>query len=76
MRTKFVTFVFFLLALSALFSKKAVAATYYVDSVNGGDSNSGLTQAAAWKTIAKVNAANLSAGDSVLFVAGGVWHEC
>ena len=75
MRTKFVTFVFFLLALSALFSEKAAAATYYVDSVNGGDSNSGLTQAAAWKTIAKVNAANLSAGDSVLFVAGGVWHE-
>ena len=49
--------------------------TYYVDSAGGNDSNSGTTQQAPWKTVAKVNAATLLAGDSVLFKRGGVWTE-
>jgi parallel beta-helix repeat protein len=47
---------------------------YYVDSVNGSDSNPG-TQASPWKTIAKVNATTLSAGQSVFFLSGDTWRE-
>jgi len=48
--------------------------TYYVDSVNGSDSNPG-TQAAPWKTIGKVNSATLAAGQSVGFKRGDTWRE-
>jgi hypothetical protein len=53
----------------------AAAATYYVDASGGNDSNSGLTSASAWKTIAKVNAASFVAGDQILFKRGEVWRE-
>jgi parallel beta-helix repeat protein len=55
-------------------SPPAVTYTYYVDSVNGLDSNPG-TLAAPWKTIAKVNSTSLLPGQSVAFKAGGVWRE-
>lgn len=48
--------------------------TYYVDNA-GNDANSGRTPALAWKTIAKVNATTLVAGQSVGFKCGGVWRE-
>jgi parallel beta-helix repeat protein len=49
-------------------------ATYYVDSVSGLDTNSGLTTALAWKTITPVNAKTFSPGDNVLFKRGCVWN--
>jgi len=49
--------------------------TYYVDSAGGNDSNAGTTQQSPWKTVAKVNAATLVAGDTVLFKRGGLWTE-
>ena len=49
--------------------------TYYVDSACGADGNNGTTSQTPWKTIAKVNAATLVAGDTVLFKRGGVWNE-
>lgn len=48
--------------------------TYYI-SPDGSDSADGLSPANAWKTIAKVNATQLSSGDQVLFQRGGVWRE-
>jgi len=48
---------------------------YYVDSVGGTDSNPGTSEGAPWKSVAKVNAAALAPGDSVLFKAGRVWRE-
>ena len=48
--------------------------TFYVSSASGSDSNPG-TQAAPWKTIAKVNATTFSPGQTVAFEAGGVWRE-
>ena len=51
------------------------AATYYVDMVGGNDGNDGLTQATAWKTVAKVNGSSFAAGDQILFKRGGVWNE-
>ena len=46
---------------------------YYV-SPNGNDANDGLSEAKAWKTLAKVNSATLSSGSVVLFERGGVWN--
>jgi len=49
----------------------ATAKNYYV-SAAGSNSNSGLTPAAAWQTISKVNTAfsGMAAGDSILFKRG------
>jgi hypothetical protein len=51
------------------------ANTYYVDSAGGNDGNDGQSLQTPWKTVAKVNAATLVAGDTVLFKRGGVWTE-
>lgn len=53
----------------------ASAATYYVDQSGGDDGALGTSAGTAWKTISKVNATALSAGDSVLFKRGEQWHE-
>ncbi|MEV4168326.1 right-handed parallel beta-helix repeat-containing protein [Nonomuraea sp. NPDC049709] len=44
--------------------------TYYVDSRSGDDSAAGTSAAAAWKSLANVNAAELKPGDSVSFKRG------
>jgi len=50
--------------------------TYYVKN-DGNDSLSGINDANAWATIAKVNSPGFSysAGDSILFNKGDVWRE-
>jgi len=50
-------------------------AIYYVDFTTGDDGDTGLSEALAWKTIAKVNGSSFSAGDSILFKKGEVWRE-
>ena len=49
------------------------APTYFV-SPSGNDGNDGLTAAAAWATIDKVNAASLKPGNIVAFECGGKWE--
>lgn len=51
------------------------AATYYVDATGGSDTNDGLTQGSAWKTVTKVNGSTFQPGDQILFQRGGVWNE-
>lgn len=51
------------------------AATYYVDSQKGNDSNSGLSPDYAWKSLYRVNDCKYGGGDSVLFKRGGVWRS-
>jgi len=51
------------------------AATYYVDATLGKDTNPGLSEATAWKTIAKVNASRFLPGDSILLNKGETWRE-
>ena len=46
------------------------AATYYVDSVNGSDANSGLSTSAALQSTAAANSLSLNPDDSVLFRRG------
>jgi hypothetical protein len=50
------------------------AATYYLDSGGGSDSNPGTSRNAPWKTLEKVNGATLQPGDRILFKSGSVWH--
>jgi len=46
------------------------SATYYVSDSDGVDTDSGLTTALAWKTLAKVSATTFSNGDRILFKRG------
>ena len=46
---------------------------YYIDSVSGDDSSSGTSENFAWKTIEKANSMTYSAGDKILFKAGGIY---
>ncbi|MDO5580770.1 MAG: hypothetical protein Q4G69_06515 [Planctomycetia bacterium] len=63
------------LLLLLLFPAGASAATYYVDSSTGSDDRDGLSPKTAWKTIDKVNQAEIKPGDKILFVRGGLWRE-
>jgi hypothetical protein len=58
-----------------MLSSSCWAATYYVDNVNGSDSNSGTSTSAPWKTIAKVNSSKFQPGDQILFASGRTWIE-
>ncbi len=74
-------FRFLLLTLASLsYCTTAMAATYYVDAINGNDNWSGTTSSitapnGAWQSIAKVNATVFKPGDQVLFSCGHVWYE-
>ncbi|HET6559119.1 MAG TPA: right-handed parallel beta-helix repeat-containing protein [Prolixibacteraceae bacterium] len=56
-----------------LFSTAGYSATYYVSST-GNDSNSGQSSSLPWKSLAKVNAVALGAGDQVLFQRGDTFY--
>lgn len=53
----------------------ASAHTYYIDSVGGSNTNSGDSEDSAWKDLGGFTNADFSAGDKVLFKAGGT-YEC
>jgi len=63
--------------LMLLLASPVFGATYYVDKTTGSDSDSGLTEALAWETIAKVNdfaeATGFSDGDIIQFKRGETW---
>lgn len=49
--------------------------TYYVDAVNGDDSNDGTSPETAWKTLTKASSIRkLTEGGSILLKAGSVWN--
>ena len=54
--------------------KHETAATYYVSN-SGNDSNDGLSEETAWKTIARVNQDTYIPGDEILFERGGKWEN-
>jgi hypothetical protein len=51
----------------------AAGTVYYVDATAGDDANSGLSEAAPWKSLGKVDATTFQAGDRVLLRAGRAW---
>ncbi|MEO7776444.1 MAG: right-handed parallel beta-helix repeat-containing protein [Fibrobacteria bacterium] len=61
-----------LLAMLSL-GAPAWATTYYLDAASGDDGRAGTSEALAWKTLAKVNAAVCQPGDSILLKSGGSW---
>lgn len=70
---KYLVMLFAVLTMTLL-SSVSFAASYYVDSVGGNDSNPG-TVAQPWRTVAKVKGTALIAGDIVYFKCGGIWNE-
>lgn len=60
---------------SAFAAPSALAATYYIDSAAGSNSNNGTSTSTPWKTVAKVNGSSFLAGDQILFKRGGTWNE-
>lgn len=48
--------------------------TFYVDSSRGSDDTEGLAPNRAWKTLERVNEADLKPGDTVRFKRGEVWR--
>jgi hypothetical protein len=61
--------------LETLEDRWAPSTTYYVDNVNGNDSNAGTSTGAAWASVAHVNSVTFSAGDQILFARGQTWRE-
>ena len=70
----FISILFSALSPFSPIHSKAFAATYHVDATSGNDTNDGLSQAAAGKTIAKVNASTFQPGDQILFKRGEDWR--
>jgi hypothetical protein len=66
-------FVLGILLLGAGLPVLAQAATYYVSNA-GSDTYSGLSTAAPWQTLGKVNGVTLTAGDQVLFKRGDAFY--
>jgi len=50
------------------------ARTFYVDSDSGRDSDDGRSKERAWRSLDRVNTAELEPGDTVRFQCGGVWR--
>lgn len=71
----FILSLFFAISFLLIKPSASYAATFYVDSVGGNDSNSGTSIDQAWKTISKVDSTVLSPGDEVLFKKGSTWRE-
>lgn len=62
------------LAVQSLENRRLLA-TYYVDSVNGSDANSGISESEAWSSLNRVTSTNLAPGDQVLLSRGSVWSD-
>ncbi len=48
--------------------------TFFVSSASGDDSLDGLSPQSPWRSLSKVNTAELRPGDKVLFQRGGLWR--
>ena len=48
--------------------------TFYVDSDHGRDGDDGRSEKTAWRSLDRVNTADLAPGDTVRFQCGGVWR--
>ena len=50
-----------------------IGTVYYVDNLEGDDTNPGTSPATAWQTLDKINNNEFDPGDAILFKAGGYW---
>jgi len=63
----------FLFVLSA--SPAVYGTTFYVDSTNGNDANTGNSPSSSWKTLARLASSKFMPGDIILLRRGSVWRE-
>ena len=63
-----------LFILIAVFPLNSYSKNYYVKA-SGNDTNTGLSDDQAWRTIAKVNASIFLPGDTIYFNKGDTWRE-
>ena len=59
--------------VSTLLVQTLCAASYYIDSESGHDTNSGGNEATAWKSLQQVNRTVCQPGDRILLKRGGSW---
>lgn len=62
------------LGVSPLCFASDAGKTYYIDPVNGKDSNTGLGESDAWQTLAAASAHTFAPGDALLLKAGGIFN--
>jgi hypothetical protein len=60
--------------LAPLTPASSLAATYFIDTSGGNDTNDGLTEQTAWQTLAKVRSSQFAPGEKVLFKRGERWR--
>lgn len=63
-----------LAAAAVVCAGRTAPATFHVDSEKGDDAAAGTAESSAWRSLEKVNAADLIPGDRVLFKRGGLWR--
>jgi hypothetical protein len=63
---------FLIISLLALFFC-GYSSSYHIDDISGDDSNNGLSQSEAWRSIDRVNTVEFHPGDTILFRRGGEW---
>ncbi|MFA5151449.1 MAG: Ig-like domain-containing protein [Clostridia bacterium] len=63
-----------IIILFLILSLPGFATKYYVKN-DGNNTNTGLSDAQAWQTIAKVNSSSFSPGDTIAFKRGHAWRE-
>ncbi len=67
-------FILTLFAAAAAAAERLAPAAFYVDSERGDDAAVGTAETCPWKSLDRVNAAELIPGDRVLFKRGGLWR--
>jgi hypothetical protein len=73
LKIKFFVALAFVLPLLFLAKSEVFAATYYLDSNAGSDSNTGTAESSPWQTLDPLRAVTLQPGDVVFFKDGSVW---
>lgn len=64
-----------ILILLLLFPLTSIATTYYLDSINGNDDNTGDSVFSPWKTTRRINKQQFKPGDQLLFHRGNIWED-
>ncbi len=60
--------------IATILAEERAGRTFFVDSEGGHDDADGQSPERAWKSLERVNAADLKPGDTVRFKCGGVWR--
>lgn len=63
----------FVVIILTIFVVQTFAASYFVNSISGNDSNPGTNSSAPWKSLATVNSKIFQPGDVVNFACGSAW---